>query len=326
MKKRNMSFMIFWGSILLIACIQPGAAQNRDGFSLHLENDFFAGTDRYYTNGMKFTWITSGSTSRRSDSLSRRAVSVSIGQNIYTPYDINLEDLIEDDRPYAGISYFTLALHKKEDRTMNTWEFLLGIVGPSSLAEELQSFVHGLLQNSEPKGWQHQLKDEIVFGIIFDRKWRIFRSQEEQKFGYDFVGHAGGSFGTMITAVATGWQFRFGLNLPRDFGTFLIRPGGESGALFNDLSFQQKDAQRSGVHGFVYLVGHGVIRNIFLDGNTYSDSHRVDKYPFVSDIAIGFVISLKRFKISYAYVYRTKQFKTQDKPQIFGAINISYVY
>jgi len=326
MKKRVLLRMALGLSILLSAFVQFGLAQNRGAFSFHLENDVFAGTDKYYTHGVKLTWISPDKIANRSNPLSRSAFSVSFGQNIYTPYDIEREDLIVDDRPYAGISYFTLALHRKRNQTMTTFEFLLGIVGPSSLAAEMQRFVHSLYRGTKPKGWHHQLQDEIVFDLVFDKKWRICRSGEGKKIEYDLIGHAGGGLGTMMTAVATGWQFRFGSNLPHDFGTFLLRPGGESGALFNEQTTHPTDIKRSGVHGYIYLVGHAVYRNIFLDGNTFKDSHRVDKYSFVGDIVLGFVVNQKRFKFSYAYVYRSKQFKTQTKPQIFGAINISYVY
>jgi hypothetical protein len=283
-----------------------------------LENDVFAGTDKYYTHGLKLTWISPLS--------SRSAISLSFGQNIYTPNDIEREDLVADDRPYAGISYFTLALHRKKDQTLDTVEFLLGIVGPSSLAAEMQRFVHSLYRGTRPEGWHHQLKDEIVLDLVFDRKWRIFRSKEEKKIEFDMIGHAGVSLGNMMTAAATGWQFRFGSSLPEDFGTFLVRPGGESGALFNEQINHRAGAKKSGIHGYVYLVGHAVYRNIFLDGNTFKESHRVDKYPLVGDVVLGFVVIHKQFKFSYAYVCRTKQFKAQRKAQIFGAINISYVY
>jgi hypothetical protein len=313
-------------SLLFFAFVPSGIAQNRGVFSFHLENDVFAGTDRYYTHGVKLAWISPDRMSNNSDPLFRQAISVSVGQNIYTPYDIERADLIKDDRPYAGISYFTLALHRKKDQTMDTFEFLMGIVGPSSLAKQMQRFVHSLYRGTKPQGWHHQLKDELVFDLVYDKKWRIFRSEETKTVEYDFIGHVGGSLGTMITAIATGWQFRFGSNLPRDFGTFLLRPGGESGALFVEHVNHRAEIKQSGIHGFLYLVGHAVVRNIFLDGNTFQKSHRVEKYPFVGDIALGFVISKNRFKFSYAYVFRTKQFKTQTKPQVFGAINISYVY
>lgn len=318
MSQKVFFIMILVGSFLLPAIVQPCAGQNRGAFIFQLENDVFALTDRYYTHGVKLTWIF--------PHLSCSAISVSIGQNIYTPYEIEQKDLIEDDRPYAGISYFTLALHTKRDQTMDTFEFLLGIVGPSSHAAQMQKFIHSLYRVTQPQGWHHQLKDEIVFDLVFDKKWRIFQSGEGKKIEFDLIGHIGGSLGTMITAAATGWQFRFGSNLPQDFGTFLLRPGGESGALFIERSSHRTDAKSSGIHGYIYLVGHAVYRNIFLDGNTFLESHSVDKNSFVGDIVFGFVITRKRFRFSYAYVYRTKQFKTQAKPQIFGAISISYVY
>ena len=43
----------------------------------------------------------------------QRTVSVSLGQNIYTPEDKERSDLILDDRPYAGITYLGLGLHSK---------------------------------------------------------------------------------------------------------------------------------------------------------------------------------------------------------------------
>ncbi len=310
----------------LFVLVVSGFAQTRGVLSFHLENDVFAGTDRYYTNGTKLAWIFPFRIAAFSEPLTSQAISVSLGQNIYTPYDIEREDLIEDDRPYAGITYFTLALHRKKAQTMDTFEFLLGVVGPSSLAADIQKFVHSLYRGTQPRGWDHQLEDEIVFNMVFDKKWRVFRSGDGKKIEFDLVGHAGASLGTMMTAAATGWQFRFGSHLPHDFGTFLLRPGGESGTLFLEQTNNGTGGKRKGIHGFVYLVGHAVYRNIFLDGNTFKESHRVDKYPFVGDIVLGFVISRNHFKFSYAYVFRTRQFKTQDRSQIFGAINISYVF
>ena len=318
--------IIFVGALLLSSVVQPGVAQNRGAFSFHLENDVFAGTDRYYTHGVKLTWISPFKTASRPDPVALNAISLSLGQNIYTPYEIEREDLIEDDRPYAGILYFSLALHRKRNQTMDTFEFLLGSVGPRSMAAQMQRFIHSLYRGTQPQGWHHQLKNEIVINLVFDKKWRIFRSGEGKKIEFDMIGHIGGSLGTMMTAAATGWQFRFGSNIPRDFGSFLLRPGGESGALFSEQSSHRADAKRSGAHGYVYLVGHAVYRNIFLDGNTFKESHHVDKYSFVGDVVLGFVINQKRFRFSYAYVYRTKQFKTQARPEIFGAISISFVY
>ena len=85
-------------------------------FSLYVENDVFAGTDRGYTNGLRFVWVSLDLNAERDkvrlpgwlDWLSsrlplvqpagaRRFVSFSVGQNIYTPEDILSGDPDPDD-------------------------------------------------------------------------------------------------------------------------------------------------------------------------------------------------------------------------------------
>jgi len=326
MSQRVLLLTLLGGSLLLTVFIQTGWAENQGAFIFFLENDVFALTDRYYTHGMKLSWVSPDRLFSLFDSGAQRAFSLSFGQNIYTPADIERKDLIEDDRPYAGVSYFSFAFHRKKGQSMDTLEFVLGIVGPHSCAEQMQRFVHSLFKFTDPKGWDHQLKDEIVFAVVFDRKWKFLHLSEKKKIGYDMLAHLGGSLGNLMTAAVTGFQFRIGWNIPGDFGTFLIRPGGESSTFFNDRPAHSEENKRFGIHSYIYVAGHAVYRNIFLDGNTFRESHQVDKYPFVADFVTGVVLMYKRFKLSYAYVYRTKQFKKQSEPQIFGALNFSFVY
>jgi lipid A 3-O-deacylase len=325
MSQKALLLTVLGGLFLLSAFTQFVRAENRGAFSFFLENDVFAFTDKYYSHGMKLSWTSPDRFSSRFDSEAQRALSVSLGQSIYTPADIRRPDLVENDRPYAGVTYLSFALHRRKDRFMDTMEFVLGMVGPHSYAEQMQRFVHSLYRGTEPRGWHNQLRDEPVFAAVFDRKWRILRLRKKKDFGYDMIGHLGGSLGNLMTAARAGCQLRIGWNLPLDFGTFLIRPGGESSTFFNGPAPSGEEGL-FGIHGFVYAAGHAIYRNIFLDGNTFQESHRVDKYPFVGDFVIGIALTYKRFKLSYAYVCRTRQFKTQEKPQIFGALNISFIY
>jgi hypothetical protein len=326
MNGKSRILIVLLGFLMFAVLVQPGEPQNRGAFSFYIENDCFAMTDRYYTNGVKLTWVSPDRLTLKHDPAAQRAISVSFGQNIYTPANIEIVDLIQDDRPYAGISYLAVAFHQKKGRRMDTLEFNVGIVGPHSYAEQSQKFIHGLIKGKEPKGWQNQLKDELALGIIYDRKWRIKRFWEHDHLGSDLIGHLGGSLGNVVTAANTGWEIRVGWNLPKDFGTFIIRPGGESSTFFDAQASQRSGQWSFGAHAFLYLGGHAVLRNIFLDGNTFQKSHSVEKSPFVADIVAGFALTYKQFKVSYAYVFRTKQFKTQEKNQVFGAVNISFAY
>jgi hypothetical protein len=72
--------------------------------------------------------------------------------------------------------------------------------------------------------------------------------------------------------------------------------------------------------------GRAVGRNIFLDGNTWQDSHSVDKNHVVADMSSGVSLVYKRVKITYTHVYRTKEFTDQDKGQVFGSISFSAIF
>ena len=65
-------------------------------------------------------------------------------------------------------------------------------------------------------------------------------------------------------------------------------------------------------------------RNIFLDGNTFVDSHSVDKEPFVGDFQAGISFTFGDARLSYTYIVRTQEFDKQDQPDQFGSFNLSY--
>ncbi len=57
-KRLTIIFLMAFGVALpLTAFCQEGGLKNRGAFSFYLENDVFAGMDRYYTHGVKLTWI-----------------------------------------------------------------------------------------------------------------------------------------------------------------------------------------------------------------------------------------------------------------------------
>ena len=74
------------------------------------------------------------------------------------------------------------------------------------------------------------------------------------------------------------------------------------------------------------MDGKAVARNILLDGNTFRDSPSVDKKPFVADLIGGIGMIIHRYKITYSYVYRTKEFETQKDEEQFGAVSVSFTF
>jgi hypothetical protein len=312
--------------------------------SLYFENDSFVRRDRDYTSGMKLSWTSrwipaletesddqdkKGCVSSTLNMLpffnkpgDRRALSILIGQSIYTPEDLKRRDLILDDRPYAGYTYLGVAVHRTAPKIMDTIELDIGMVGPHSYAEDVQEQVHKWIGSQEPKGWRNQLKDEFALELIYERKWRLVASKLGQGFGYDFIPHLGGRVGNVYIYANTGAELRFGWNPPGDFGTCPIRPGCESNAA---TDMEDGRGRSFGIHAFLSIDGRAVLRDIFLDGNTWKDSHSVDKRYFVADIGAGIGISAKRFKLTYGVIYRTKEFKSQSSNgHLFGTLVITF--
>jgi lipid A 3-O-deacylase len=345
-------------AVLSLFCILVEAATKKPPheswtFTFHYENDLFANTDRLYTNGIKLSWVSPElqwfedlewmqkkgvmqATINQvidllpfsEDKSRQRHLAFSLGQKMFTPEDISRSDLVDDDRPYAGWLYGSTAFHSKTYQRLDTFEIQLGLTGDLSFAKEAQDLVHSVRGIKKAQGWDEQIDTELGFALVYDRKQRLIpRHDFYEQWGLDFIVHAGGAAGTVFTDINAGFEFRLGWNLPTDFGTALIRPAGETNAPTDTSDPRYKrDRQAFSFHFFASTNGRLVIRDIFLDGNTFSNSHQVDKKLLVGDMVVGVSLIYKKFKISYAQVLRTKEFDLQSSSQYFGSINISYTY
>lgn len=315
-------------------------------FTFRIENDLFAGTDRHYTNGIKLSWISPDLTRfRDSDQLPdwgkrmvnrlpysrveglQRNIVFSVGQNMFTPEDIEARGLIRNDRPYAGWLYGSAAFHNKNYRHLDTFEVQAGFVGPLALGEEAQDLIHELRGIDQANGWDHQIENEPGLSLIYEHKDRVITPVSLGGFGFDAITHYGGALGNVFTYTNAGVEMRLGWNLPTDFGTSLLRPGGETNAPADtqDPRYQEIGHGFS-LHAFAAVSGRMVFRDIFLDGNTFRDSHSVDKEFLVGDLVCGISLIVDSVKVSYAQVLRTKEFTGQASGHNFGSISISYTY
>jgi len=340
---------------LFLFCTAAHAApppQESWTFTGRLENDLFADTDRFYTNGIKLSWVSPDlqwfqdlDWFKRDARLNRwgnllvdalpfsgdperqRNLALSVGQMMYTPRDIEREDLIVDDRPYAGWLYGSVAFHSKTYRVLDTFEIQAGLTGPWSLAENAQDLVHELRGIDKARGWDNQIDTELAFALVYDRKYRILpRVDLGSGLGVDAIGYAGGALGTAFTYAGAGLETRLGWNLPADFGSALIRPAGETNAPADTADPRYAAAGGWSFHVFAAATGRVVARDIFLDGNTFSDSHNVDKESVVGDLVVGASAIWGRFKLSYAQAWRTPEFEGQDGSQQFGSVSLSFTY
>lgn len=317
--------------------------------NIYFENDLFSETDQNYTNGIKVSWISPNVSNYIDDENSilpewvkqlnkhltffhknhkglQRNVVLSLGQTIYTPLDIDRTDLITNDRPYAGWLFGGIGYHSKDENQLDSMEINLGVIGPASFAHEAQDFIHDLRGFKKFQGWDNQLSNEIGINIIYEHKNKHIRETYSGGFGYDAITHFGASLGNVATYLNGGIELRSGWNIPADFGTSAVRPGGDNAAPGSSWDPRLSSKRILGLHLFTSLDARWVLRDIFLDGNTFTDSHSVDKKPLVADISAGFSISYSKLKLSYAQIFRTKEFKSQIDSHSYGSLSISLTF
>jgi len=81
--------------------------------------------------------------------------------------------------------------------------------------------------------------------------------------------------------------------------------------------------QELGGYLFTTIGERAVARNIFLDGNTFENSPRVNKKNFVSTLQVGAAMTYGDTRLSYTQVFMTKEYTTQEKGSQFGVVTLS---
>jgi len=321
--------------------------------TIQTENDWFAGPfnkDRHYSTGLRANWMSPtlydapqwlrdftdlpemllGFLDPRHAGQVRRRYGISVGQSLYTPEDKQATALVKDDRPYAAWLYLGLSLQtirydgskgeKEQDAIrQDTWQLDVGVVGPAALGKQVQNNFHELINAPKSQGWDNQLHNEPGINLTFERKWRIGRARlfdEPLKLRSDVIPMVGLSLGNVNTYAAAGAVVRIGQDLGNDFGPPRIRP-----SLPGSETFDLEDP--FGWYLFAGVEGSAVARNIALDGNTFRDSHSVDKNIFVADFMAGAAIFLGRTRLAYTHVVRTKEYKGQKGWDQYGALTFS---
>ncbi|WP_193162747.1 lipid A deacylase LpxR family protein [Microbulbifer hainanensis] len=305
---------------------------------LRVDNDLFAGSDRGYSNGVEIgflsqtvddwqdTRLPTGYRSinhwtgwLRPQGYRDYNMSVTISHDIYTPGDWRRRDIIADDQPYAGVFLLGLQYNGRDADTMHSTSLYLGMVGPSARAAEIQRGVHKLVGSDRFHGWDNQLADEPVFRLHSEwfSRYSLVRTGHD-RWQQDLVLHGGGSLGNLQTGANAGVEWRFGPTLPDNFGSapLLQAATGPAPEPSHNFSPQWK------MHGFVILDLAAVVQDITLDGNTWKDSHSVDRRPLRAGVGAGIAADYGKWRFAFARYLGTREFEGQLSPPEFGRLTV----
>lgn len=339
-----------------IAAAMPAAVNDEadpNVISLIVENDSPAGSDKDYTSGVRLGWMSSSSSYQDSSAWGsalgaltggpgassgwsrfmgmdrtpalRQQWGFTLTQLMFTPED-KREEPIYDQRPYAG--YLALGLGtlvKNEDRA-NSFELQLGTTGSPSMVKNSQRTVHKILDQDRWPGWRYQLPSEFAFCFYFKRYYRLRCLEYSSPSGFETDSYAfwHTDLGTIYLRGGVGFNFRFGYNLPVTGSDTTIAGGSLAAGPFVK---NKKNVSNWSYYGYTGFAGRVIGHDLFLDGTVFHDSPKyVNKYPFVADVTLGAGLRYKNTDFIFGYTLRTKEYSTQNNPQLLGTLQLRYSF
>lgn len=315
------------------------SARTLKSITLISENDSWRHTDRYYTNGFRITvtnpfidgddadavretvlfWLDSTARTRL-----RPSIVFSLAQEIYTPQNIVNPFILVDDRPYAAWFFVasTLEMEQREQSVQHHEVGIdIGIVGPTAIGREIQNWWHrDIISIDTAAGWANQLHSEVGFNLryrglarLVEFKWNDIGS------GFELSTSYGASIGNVNTYASGGVGMRLGYFANNGFG-----PRGK----VEQSSVLPRGGTRPTFEIFAFggIEGRLVVRNIFLDGNTFRDSHNVNSDPMIAELNAGVFLRTCLLSLTVQYIAKSREFQQQlDTQQLLQfAVGVSW--
>lgn len=300
---------------------------------LRLENDLVVGTDRHYTHGSQVVWLQGEAPvgvdpepapGRGGHGLPTWGLSpqvtrwgLTVGQGIYTPANISVASRLPDDRPYAGFLQGGVLRQVRGASAgvpaMDQWGVELGLTGPSALGEVTQNAIH----TRKALGWQNQLDTTVGLGLRYARTWRWRRAVGD--WATDVLPHLGGTLGYFRSDLRAGLQWRFGHDLPADFGARTI---GEVAAEGGGSANEGRPRSELAIHGLLGLEGRLVGHDGLVSGPPWTTPSGVDPRRWGVDLRAGMVVGWGAWEVAMIQTVRSPEFIGQGGWDSFGSVTL----
>ena len=177
-------------------------------------NDLFFRTDYYFTQGMTLTLVhpvlarlpvrhllaagPRGSTQYHG---------ITLRYDGFTPLRIQDAFIRMGDRPYAA--YLYASFFRTSNQSMRhqrlTTALEIGFIGPAAGGKELQTAIHRVTGNAEPRGWDYQIRNAPIVGYRITFEKQLISGQY-----INLQGNVEASLGTLYTYASTGGHVRIG--------------------------------------------------------------------------------------------------------------------
>lgn len=178
-------------------------------------NDFFFGTDYYFTQGMTLDLVSPALARLPTRWLLARGPAGSTsyyGAHLrydgFTPLRIEDDFIRVGDRPYAAYFYASLyrvCLQPAKGQRLTT-ALEIGYLGPAAGGKFIQTKLHELTHNPEPRGWDYQIRGDAILGYRLAYEQRLLATGR----GLEVAGGVEASVGTLYTYASASGRLRLG--------------------------------------------------------------------------------------------------------------------
>lgn len=218
-----------WVKTLAFVFVSCGVLLQAQAASLSfsIDNDLFLGLDKHYTNGLRLAYLSDTQTGTASQcglyaifchlpGLSgnqHQAWSVAVQQMMITPKDIRQTEQNFDDLPYVGFTHLDVGVYGWNEKRLTGYGLRLGVVGDLSGAEASQKFIHKFIGSKQPKGWKHQLGNDVIAGLYAFQSLQLIDYQTANQYRTTLHYLYGIDANNYLGAVRTGALVQWGRKL-----------------------------------------------------------------------------------------------------------------
>lgn len=283
---------------------------------LHYENDFFTDDDKYYSQGINAEFVhpifndfflhkilVSGKELRQNG--------IAFEHNGFTPTTINSDSILYGDRPYAATltaRVFSMSYHPGLKARI-TSSFSFGVIGPAAGGKAMQSTIHQWIDDDQPKGWQHQIQNDILLNYNVALEKNLLQIPDR----FLLNGLASGQIGTLTTKLGTG----------------LVLVVGKVNARLSSIMGSKSSYEGQGrlsFHGYclplVNLIGYDAT----LQGGAFNQTSPYtipasELNRFTAQINMGLVMQAGPIYAEYFFTFLTQEFRTGES-HAWGGVRI----
>jgi len=316
-----MNLKIFFLIILFVSNLQS------QSLSFYFENDVVDGTDRHYTNGTAFVYLSDTYEDSFINDLPtlygntpNANFGIAYSQLAFTPSDLKEKNKIIGDLPYAGVITVDFFIYKWSKVFFHEYMLTLGMVGPSTKTEQFQKTFHDITGNTKPQGWDNQLEDDFLYNFSYSFGHKSYKKIFD--YGkFDINNSFRISLGNYNRDVTVSSMLRYGNNFPDNFNTV--------GRFIGSNENKQLNIQRKKNKNIDWSISYGISYTYtdFFYVNDHDKSYNLDRIEEAITQIIALDTYLEEYILSFNFKSSESIFKNNRKlEENWGGISIIYLF